>query len=138
MADEQVDIAAFRAIRDQYAAEVEKADRDLEKAKDKLAHAKNRLQVANEMIAQATGGKEGTHKPLSEEVLRVINEANGAGLTAKDIRDKFMAEGFHFELAAIHVNADRLKKKGAIELLQGPDPRTKLFRSITVNQMNTA
>ena len=129
MADDRIDIAAFRAIRDQYLSELEKAERDLEKAKEKVSAAKSRLQVANDMIAKATGGKEGASKPLGEEILRIVNEpGSSAGLSAKEMRDKFLSEGFSFELAAIHVTADRLQKKGAIEMTQAPDGRTKLFR----------
>src|ERR1700694_5477892 len=106
MPDEQIDIAAFIAIRDQYASDYEKADRDFEKAKEKLAAAKSRLLVANDMIAKATG-KTATQKPLSEEILRIVNEHGNGGLSAKDIRDKFIAEGITVDLAAIHVNADR-------------------------------
>jgi hypothetical protein len=145
MPDEQIDLAAFRKIRDQYAADLEKAERDLDKAKDKVTFAKNRLQIANDMIAEATGGKEGKTKPLGEEILRIVNESDSeAGLSAKDMRDKFLSEGFSFELAAIHVTADRLRRKGAIQMTQSPDGRAKLFKKRAVpepavnnNQENT-
>jgi hypothetical protein len=129
MPEEQIEISTFRTIRDQYAAELEKAERDLEKAKEKLSLAKHRLQVANDMIAKATGGKEGANKPLGEEIVRILNEhGTGAGLSAKEIKEKFLGEGFNVELAAIHVTADRLQKRSAIEMVQAPDGRTKLFR----------
>lgn len=125
-----IDISAFLTIRDQYAADLDKAERDVEKAKEKLESAKARLQTANDMISKATGGKGCATKPLAEEILRLLSEygSGGPGLSAKEIRDTLAHEGNISELAAIHVTADRLERKGIIEMQRSGDVKTKLYR----------
>lgn len=124
----------LRAVRDGFASDVTKAERDLNRAQAKLEAARVKLKVADEMIArvkspaekQDTGtipfvgmGKYAKSK-LTDAVLDVINSrAEPDGMSVNQIRDVLIAEGVEPKpnlLITIHVLADRLKDRGLIRI----------------------
>jgi len=114
--NETLDITAFTAVRDQYAVELEKAQRELERATAKVEQAKTRLTVADDMIARATSGTDTqSSRSLAEAITKVVREHSDEVLIVKRISHFLHLAGVSAEMSAIHVNASRLVRRGVLE-----------------------
>ena len=138
MNTESEEMSRLRIVRDGYASEVAKAERDLTRAKTKLESAQTKLKIADEMIAsvQTLGGKDTGTVPfvgmgkysnmaISDAILDVVNTRAGIdGMSVNQIRDVLIADGVQPRknlLISIHVTADRLERKKLIHIEKTDD-----------------
>ncbi len=136
----------LRSVRDGYASDVAKAERDLTRVKAKLQAAQTKLEIADEMIAsvQKLGEKDTrtvpfagmgkySHMGISDAILDVVNTQAGAdGMSVNQIRDSLIAEGFEQGknlLIAIHITTGRLGRHNLIHI-EKTDEGKCIFRVI--------
>ena len=114
MSNEDQSIAAFRAIAEQYAQELKKAERDLERAKKKVEAARTQLKVANDMISKVTQG-DSADKSLIESIQELLAMVPDRQISAKAIHEGLQHEfGISAELVSVHTAADRAADRGLI------------------------
>lgn len=144
-------MARLREIRDGYANDVSKAERDLTRIQARLEAARTKLAVADEMIAtllkknpSATNGVaafQGMGKyasmPMSDAILDVINTHAGVeGLSANDIMELLVNDGVERKpnlKIAVHVTAGRLAERGAVTLDQTTNGK-RFFKKIKLEE----
>jgi hypothetical protein len=131
MPDDSPEMLRLREARDAYADDVKKAERDLQRAQNRLESARLKLAVADDMVSKVQKdaevnvaafkgmGKYANSSPMPA-ILDIINTHAGIdGMTANDIKEILINEGFtkikHIGVTT-HVVADRLQKKGLIEV----------------------
>jgi len=131
MTEKTIQLSAFIAIRDQAAADLQKARKELERAQAKVGQAEVRLKAYEEAITQLEAGDAGLSQ--KEMILQVITKHDGSGLTAKEILTQLQENGFQIsaqnKAAAVHVAAEQLQKDGLVEALAGENG--KIFRRKT-------
>ena len=122
----------LQSVRDGFAADVAKAERDLARSQTKLETARMKLSVADEMIAKvrkngakaagATFAGMGKYSgtPLRDAIVDVINNHAGVdGISAKEISEILTNEGVDKGenlSISIHVTGDRLADEGKIRI----------------------
>lgn len=138
-------MAKFVAMRDDYALELEEAERALNKAKAAYGAAKIAFDVADNMIKNVLGPIEDTgtpamnglgrfsNVPIQDAVLDIINSSGREGISAQGIKMILLNEGFkpkqERNLAAmIHVSCSRLKARRIIVKARSEENGLSIFR----------